>query len=66
VTTSEETPTLTTKNALRAPQAKQATMATTQAKATFQWWRVTSTGTVVAAIPMIEAIDRSNSPTERW
>ena len=64
VTTIEATPTLMTKNALMAPATKQSAKAKAHAHATFQLCSETSTGTVVAESPIIEAIDKSNSPTE--
>ena len=65
VTTKLETSMTTTKNALTAPASRHTPIATRQASHTFQPCMPARTGTRVAAMPMTEAMDRSNSPTTR-
>ncbi len=63
VTTNDETSMTTTKKALTAPARTAAPTPMTQASQMFMPCTPASTGMVVAVRPIIEATERSNSPT---
>ena len=65
VTTNDETSMTTTKKAFTAPARTAAPTPMTHARTMFRPWTPASTGMVVAVMPIIEATDRSNSPTTR-